>query len=240
LPISTQQTKCDRLWNESYETLSAGDGISLALLLRGNRRTLIVTQQISQTDIDSALAAARAAIRENWRWFLGLGIVFVLAGFGAIAFPFLTTIAAKVALGWIFMIGGGVTVAHAFSAMGWRGFLLNFLIGALYLVAGAWLAFLPFTGIITLTILLAALFLAEGVLEMIMAIRVRPHEGWSWLLLSGLIAIAVGLMIGLGLPGSATWAIGLLVGVNLLSTGISFITLALAGRGVGARAVTAS
>jgi uncharacterized membrane protein HdeD (DUF308 family) len=105
----------------------------------------------------------------------------VLAGFGAIVFPFLTTVAAKVALGWIFMIGGGVMVAHAFSSMGWRGFLLNFLIGALYLVAGAWLAFLPFTGIITLTILLAALFLAEGVLEMIMAIRVRPHEGWAWL-----------------------------------------------------------
>ena len=99
---------------------------------------------------------------------------------------------------------------------------------------------MPFTGIITLTILLAALFLAEGVLEMIMAIRVRPHEGWSWLLLSGLIAIAVGLMIGLGLPGSATWAIGLLVGVNLLSTGISFITLALAGRGAGAAALAAS
>jgi uncharacterized membrane protein HdeD (DUF308 family) len=75
---------------------------------------------------------------------------------------------------------------------------------------------------------------------MIMAIRVRPHEGWSWLLLSGLIAIAVGLVIGFGLPGSATWAIGLLVGVNLLSTGISFITLALAGRGASAGAVTAS
>ena len=58
-----------------------------------------MTQQISQTDIDSALAAARAAIRENWGWFLGLGIVFVLAGFGAIVFPLLTTIAAKVALG---------------------------------------------------------------------------------------------------------------------------------------------
>jgi uncharacterized membrane protein HdeD (DUF308 family) len=199
-----------------------------------------MAQQISQADIDSALAAARAAIRENWGWFLGLGIVFVLAGLGAIAFPFLSTIAAKVALGWIFMVSGGLTVVHAFSSIGWRGFLLNFLIGILYLVAGAWLAFLPFTGIITLTVLLAALFLAEGVLEMIMAIRVRPHEGWAWLLLSGLIAIAVGLMIGLGLPGSATWAIGLLVGVNLLSTGISFITLALAGRGAGAGAVTAS
>ena len=63
----------------------------------------------------------------------------------------------------------------------------------LYLVAGGWLAFFPFTGIVTLTILLAALFLAEGVIEVIMGFRVRPHEGWGWLLLSGSIAVAVGL-----------------------------------------------
>jgi uncharacterized membrane protein HdeD (DUF308 family) len=199
-----------------------------------------MAQQISRADIDSALAAARAAIRENWGWFLALGIGFVLAGFGAIVFPLVSTIAAKAALGWLFMIGGVLTIVHSFSSRGWRGFLINLLIGSLYLVAGGWLAFFPLTGIITLTILLAALFLAEGVLEVIMALRVRPHEGWAWLLLSGLIAIAVGLVIGLGLPESATWAIGLLVGINLLSTGISFITLALAGRGAGAAAVTAS
>ena len=63
--------------------------------------------------------------------------------------------------------------------------------------------------------------------------RVRPHEGWGWLLLSGLVAIAVGVLIAYELPSSATWAIGLLAGVNLLSTGASFIVLALAGRRIG-------
>jgi len=121
-------------------------------------------------------------------------------------------------------------LSHSFSSPRWQGFLLGLLIGILYLVAGGWLAFFPLTGIITLTILLAALFLAEGVLEVIMAFRVRPHEGWGWLLLSGLIAVAVGVLIGMDLPSSATWAIGLLTGVNLLSTGVSFIVLALAGR----------
>ena len=96
-----------------------------------------------------------------------------------------------------------VLVVHAFSIQGWRGFLLGLLVGALYVVAGGWLAFFPFTGIVTLTLLLAALFLAEGVLEVIMAMRVRPHEGWVWLLLSGLIAIAVGAMIAAELPSSA-------------------------------------
>src|SRR5262245_2004324 len=192
-----------------------------------------MTEQVSRADVDTAIAAARAAIAERWGWFLALGIVLVLAGAAAIAFPLLSTIAAKIALGWIFLAGGVMLLVHAFSIKEWRGFLLELLIGVLYLIAGGWLAFFPFTGIFTLTILLAALFLAEGVLEVIMAVRVRPHEGWVWLLLSGLVAVAVGVLIAYELPCSATWAIGLLAGVNLLSTGVSFIALALAARRVG-------
>jgi uncharacterized membrane protein HdeD (DUF308 family) len=189
-----------------------------------------MTSQASQADLDTALAEARRYLAENSGWFLALGIVLILAGAAAIVFPWVFTVAAKIALGWIFLIGGIVLVVHALSTRGWSGFFWSLLIGVLYLVAGGWLAFFPFTGIITLTILLAALFLAEGVLEVILAFRMRPHEGWGWLLLSGLVAIAVGLLIAYQLPGSAVWAIGLLVGINLLSTGVSFVVLALAGR----------
>jgi uncharacterized membrane protein HdeD (DUF308 family) len=192
-----------------------------------------MTEQTSQADVDAVIAEARRQIADNWGWFLALGIFLVIAGAVAILFPLLSTIAAKIMLGWIFLVSGGLLVVHAFSIKQWRGFLLGLLVGALYLVAGGWLAFFPFTGIITLTILLAALFLAEGVLEVVMAVRVRPHEGWIWLLLSGLVAIAVGVLIAYELPSSATWAIGLLAGVNLLSTGVSFIVLALAGRRLG-------
>ena len=199
-----------------------------------------MTDQLSRTDIDAALAEAKRQIADNWGWFLALGLLLILAGAAAIAFPLLSTVATKIALGWIFLITGAVLVVHAFSIQGWRGFLLGLLVGALYVVAGAYLAFSLFGGVISLTILLAALFMAEGVLEVIMAVRVRPHEGWVWLLLSGLIAIAVGGMIAAQLPTSAEWAIGLLTGINLLSTGVSFVVLALAGRraGTGA-AVTA-
>ncbi len=199
-----------------------------------------MTEQTSQTDINAAIAEARRQIADNWGWFLALGIVLVIAGAVAILFPLLSTIATKIMLGWIFLVSGVLIVIHAFSIKQWRGFLWGLLVGALYIVAGAWLAFLPFTGIITLTILLAALFLAEGVLEVVMAVRVRPHEGWVWLLLSGLVAIAVGVLIAYELPSSAAWAIGLLAGINLLSTGVSFIVLALAGRRIGqGAAVTA-
>jgi uncharacterized membrane protein HdeD (DUF308 family) len=189
-----------------------------------------MTQQFSQADIDRAVAAAKQTVADNWGWFLALGIVLVVAGIAAIMFPLLSTIAAKIALGWIFLAAGVVMIIHAFSIQKWGGFLMELLLGVLYLFAGGWLAFFPFTGIVTLTILLAALFLAEGVLEVIMGFRVRPHEGWGWLVFSGLIAVAVGLLIAAELPSSAVWAIGLLVGVNLLSTGISFIVLAFAGK----------
>jgi uncharacterized membrane protein HdeD (DUF308 family) len=189
-----------------------------------------MTQQFSQADIDRAVAAAKQTVADNWGWFLALGIVLVVAGIAAIAFPLLSTIAAKIALGWIFLASGIVMIVHAFSIQKWGGFLMELLLGVLYLFAGGWLAFFPFTGIITLTIILAALFLAEGVLEVIMGFRVRPHEGWGWLVFSGLVAVAVGLLIAAELPSSAVWAIGLLVGVNLLTTGVSFIVMAFAGR----------
>ncbi|HJU30642.1 MAG TPA: HdeD family acid-resistance protein [Hyphomicrobiaceae bacterium] len=198
-----------------------------------------MADQISKADIDAALAEARRQVAEHWGWFLGLGIFLILAGLAAIAFPLLSTIATKIALGWILLAAGALVVLHAFSIKQWSGFLWSLLVGILYLIAGGWLAFFPFTGIITLTLLLAALFLAEGVLEVIMAVRVRPHEGWVWLLLSGLVAIAVGIMIAAELPSSAAWAIGLLTGLNLLMTGVSFTALALAGRRDGSASVAA-
>ena len=97
------------------------------------------------------------------------------------------------------------------------------------MVAGGYLVLLPLSGIVTLTIVVAALFLADGLLEAIMAIRIRPHEGWGWVLVSGLAAIAAGLLIALQLPNSATWAIGLLVGIKMIFAGWSFVALALAG-----------
>jgi uncharacterized membrane protein HdeD (DUF308 family) len=97
-------------------------------------------------------------------------------------------------------------------------------------VAGGVLALFPLSVIITLTILLAALFLAEGVLEILIAIRIRPFAGWRWLLASGVIAILVGLLIALELPSSADWAIGLLTGINLISGGGVLVFLAFAGR----------
>ena len=189
-----------------------------------------MAQPLSLADIEAHVAETKQLITEKWGWFLALGIVLILAGLAAIAFPLAGTIVAKTFLGWLFLLAGAIMVIHAFQASGWKGFLWELLVGILYLVAGGYLAFFPFTGLITLAIVLAALFIAEGVFEVIQAFRVRPHEGWVWLLLSGLAALAVGVLIAIDLPGSAVWALGLLVGINLLFSGWSYVFLALAGR----------
>lgn len=189
-----------------------------------------MAQPLSVSDLELRLGETRRLIAEKWGWFLALGIVLILAGLAAIAFPLLGTIAVKIMLGWLFLIGGVVMIIHAFQAPGWQGFLWELLVGILYAVVGAYLAFFPLTGLLTLAILLAMLFIAEGVFEVIQAFRVRPHEGWGFLLLSGIAALAVGVLITLSLPSSAEWALGLLAGINLLFSGWSYVFLALAGR----------
>ena len=118
---------------------------------------------------------------------------------------------------------------HAFSSGQWRGALWSGVTGLLYLVAGGLLAFFPLRSILALTIVLSALFLAEGIVEIILAFRIRPQKGWGWFGLSGISALAVGILIALQLPSSATWTLGVLTGVNMLMTGWSFVFLALAG-----------
>jgi uncharacterized membrane protein HdeD (DUF308 family) len=189
-----------------------------------------MAQPLTLTDLELRLAETKRLIAEKWGWFLALGIVLIVAGLAAIAFPLLGTIAVKIMLGWLFLIGGVMMIMHAFQAPGWQGFLWELLVGILYAVAGAYLAFFPFTGLITLAIVLAVLFIAEGIFEVIQAFRVRPHEGWGFLLLSGLAALAVGVLITLSLPSSAEWALGLLAGINLIFSGWSYVFLALAGR----------
>lgn len=199
-----------------------------------------MTQQSAPAFPEPTFEETRREIARHWGWFLALGILLFVAGIAAIAFPFLSTIAAKIAIGWIFLIAGVFEIIHAFYVKRWAGFFWNLLIGILYIVAGGWLAFFPLTGIVTLTIVIAALFLVEGVMELIMGFRVRPHEGWGWLVFSGLVAIAAGLLIALSLPESAVWALGLLAGVNLLFSGWSYISLALGGKRARDRGVAAA
>lgn len=189
-----------------------------------------MTKETSSTRSATAVARMNAVFAEHRTLFTVLGIILIALGILAIMFPLVTTIAAKKFLGWLFLIGGIAQLVHAFSTRGWSEFLLDLVIGVLYALVGLWLALFPLTGILTLTVLLALTFVLQGGAQLGMAYRMRPHSGWMWMLLAGIIAILAGAMIIAGLPSTATWAIGILVGVNLLTSGWAYLILALGAK----------
>ncbi|KAA9008017.1 HdeD family acid-resistance protein [Histidinibacterium aquaticum] len=164
-------------------------------------------------------------VREHRGRFRWLGIALIVAGIAAILFPFVASIAAKVMVGWLLLITGGVTLWHAFQSRSWREALLSGLVGLLNLAAGGYLAFFPLTGLVALTLLLGLLFGLQGGVEVAMAWRHRPGQNWGWMMASGIAAIALALLLLLGLPGTALWALGLFLGINFISSGAAFLAL---------------
>jgi uncharacterized membrane protein HdeD (DUF308 family) len=170
------------------------------------------------------------ALSRNWGWLLAFGILMIILGVFAIGAPVVATIAVQFALGWILVIGGVAEGIHAFMAQGWRGFLFELLSAILYLVVGVLLLVNPVGGALALTVVLAVFLIVEGIFKIVMALRVRDHGGWGWLLASGILSLVLGFLIWAEWPASGLWIIGLLVGIQLLFTGWSLVMLALAAR----------
>jgi uncharacterized membrane protein HdeD (DUF308 family) len=160
-------------------------------------------------------------------WFVFLGVLLVVAGAAAIAFPVLSSFAVGVWAAIAFAIAGVAQVIHAFAARSWGGFLWDLLVGLLYVVAGLVMWFNPIAGVVTLAVFLAAVLVVDGVFRAILAFQIRPQAGWVWLLIGGILSVVLGVMIWQQLPSSALWVLGLLLGINLIFSGVSFLMLAL-------------
>jgi uncharacterized membrane protein HdeD (DUF308 family) len=169
-------------------------------------------------------------LSRNWGWLLALGILMVILGAIAVAAPAVATIAVQFMLGWLLVISGIGEGIHAFMVQGWRGFLLELLSAVLYLAVGILLLVNPLQGALALTIVVAVFLVVEGIFKIITALRVRDHDGWGWLLASGIVSVILGVLIWAEWPASGLWVIGLLVGIQLLFTGWALIMLALAAR----------
>ena len=170
------------------------------------------------------------ALSRNWGWLLAFGILMIILGVFAIGAPAVATIAVQIMLGWLLVIGGIAEGIHAFMAQGWRGFLLELLSAILYLAVGVLLLVNPVAGALALTVVLAVFLIVEGIFKVIMALQVRDHRGWGWLLASGLLSLLLGVLIWAEWPVAGLWVIGLLVGIQLLFTGWSLVMLAFAAR----------
>jgi uncharacterized membrane protein HdeD (DUF308 family) len=159
-----------------------------------------------------------------------VGVALVIIGVLAVVFPLFTGLSVSILLGAALVAAAFFQVAHAFSAQRWRGFLWETLLAVFYVIAGILLLANPVLGLITLTILLAANFLVTGLVEVVMGLRVREGKGWYWPVISGVVSVVVGVLLWLGLPSTAVWAVGLLFGVGLVSTGLSTFALGRSAR----------
>jgi len=177
--------------------------------------------------IGPALPEARE-IRERRRWVVPLGILLVVLGLVAIVAAFAATLATVLFFGVLLLFGGIAQLVHA---VGWRSgdFVWELLGADLYLVAGGLLVLDPVSGAVGLTLLLAVFFLVVGALRIALGVRARSTaDSGGGLLLSGVLDVALGLLIGIGWPQSSTWVIRLFLGIELVFAGGSFLMLSFA------------
>ncbi|MDA9531834.1 HdeD family acid-resistance protein [Bradyrhizobium sp. CCBAU 25338] len=177
-------------------------------------------------------SAMNQAVKTHWKAFLFEGILLVVLGIAALVLPPLASLATAIFLGWMFLIGGIGGLIATYWARSTPGFWWSLISAALAVLTGTLLLARPIEAVLTLTIVLGAYFLAEGVATIMYALEHRRELSgrWSWLLVSGLVDIAISFMVITGLPSSADWAIGVLVGINLLFGGATLIGMAMAAR----------
>jgi uncharacterized membrane protein HdeD (DUF308 family) len=196
------------------------------------------------TDPGGASELQRAltqSIREHWGLFLTEGIILVVLGLLAIIIPPIATIAVTIFLGWLFLISGIVGLVTTFWARHAPGFWWSLLSAVLAIAAGIVLLGWPIPGAVSLTLLLIAFFIIEGVLSILYAFEHKKELSgrWGWMLISGIIDLILAAIIWGGLPGTAAWALGLLVGINMLFGGSAMIAMALHARSADPTKTTA-
>jgi uncharacterized membrane protein HdeD (DUF308 family) len=187
---------------------------------------------INQPDIDRFQRAVETSLREHWVIFLIEGIILVILGALAIIIPPLATLSVTIFLGWLFLISGIVGLVTTFRARHAPGFWWSLLSAVIAILAGIALIGWPISGAVSLTLVAIVFFLVEGFATIMYALEhKRELSGrWGWMLVSGIIDLCLAAIIFAGLPGTAAWAIGLLVGINMMFGGVALIMMALHAR----------
>jgi uncharacterized membrane protein HdeD (DUF308 family) len=194
---------------------------------------------INQPDIEKMQRAVATSLHEHWVLFLVEGIVLVVLGLLAILIPPIATLAVEILFGWLFLISGITGLITTFWMRQAPGFLWSLVSAALAIAAGVVLLIWPLSGVLSLTLVLIVFFVVEGVASIMFALEhKRELTGrWGLMLASGIIDLILAAIILAGLPGTAAWALGLLVGINMLFGGSALIGMALHARAGDARPV---
>jgi uncharacterized membrane protein HdeD (DUF308 family) len=169
-------------------------------------------------------------VRHASTWSILWGVALILLGVAAIGSPLLAAAAVNGLIAWLLMLAGVVHLVIAFHAHRAGSLIWRLLVGIAYLFFGVYLFLHPLLGVASLTLLLASLFLIEGIFDIGLFFRVRAMHGSSWVLIDGLVTLVLGVMIYMQWPGSSAWAIGTLVGASLIISGVTRVMLSFAVR----------
>lgn len=168
-------------------------------------------------------------------WSIALGILMIIAGMIAIFAPLEAGLVVVIVVGWMAIFNGGAQLFYAFSHEA-RHRWLEGLLGIIYIVAGIYLLMHPVGGLLALTLLIACLLLVYGIFALVLAFRMRPAAGWGWVLFDAIVTILLGLLIYIHWPGTSDFAIGTLIGISFIVSGVSRLMLSLAVRRLTSRA----
>jgi uncharacterized membrane protein HdeD (DUF308 family) len=187
---------------------------------------------VSRDDAERMGRAVASAIREHWGLFLAEGIILVILGLIAIAVPPIATLAFTIIIGWIFLASGIVGLITTFWARQAPGFWWSLVSAVIAIAAGLALLLWPTSGTVSLTLLLIAFFVVEGIASIMYAIEHGNQltGRWVWMFVSGIVDLILAGIIFAGLPGTAAWALGLLVGIDMVFGGAALSAMALAAR----------
>jgi uncharacterized membrane protein HdeD (DUF308 family) len=179
---------------------------------------------------DAARDAIGKIVRDHWKLFLIEGTILVVLGLLAVAVPIIAGLAVAILFGWLFLISGIVGLATTFAMRRAPGFWWSLLSAVLGIVVGGWLLVQPALGLVSLTYLLIAFFVIEGIATIMFALEHKSALSgrWGWMLVSGIVDLFLAAVILVGLPGAVAWALGLIVGINMAFGGASMIAMALA------------
>jgi uncharacterized membrane protein HdeD (DUF308 family) len=154
------------------------------------------------------------------------GVIFILLGLLSITYPFYSSVGIEILFGALFLVGG---IFHLFGSSentNRIGYLWNFCVGVLYILAGVYLLSHPVLGLLALTFILISLFFAQGIMIIIFAFQQRKFtKNWVWALFSGLLTLSLGTILLISYPISSLWAFGILTGINLLFFGVSILMI---------------
>jgi uncharacterized membrane protein HdeD (DUF308 family) len=188
----------------------------------------------SAQDLTEMQDALKDTLKAHWKLFLFQGVVMVILGILAVAWPAMATIAVDLYVGWLFLISGIVGLVAMFSARDVPAFLWTLLTAALAMAVGVLLIWKPVEGALSLTIVLTAFFVAEGIFQIVGSFSYRDvmPGSWGWMLVSGISDLFLAGILIVYWPVSAAWTLGLIVGINLITSGVAIVTAAIEARNI--------